>query len=149
MPGETSARTFVRLHQEDDDPGRLLEPGRQRSEPWAGTIYGRCDKCGGSGETRHEGGVRGECPACMGSGEIDDSERDGVSVFRDEESLYAYMVRRDADLSGSMVVELEGEESDDRDFDADEGALLVHPTRIVDRRPVDRELLERAGQTSG
>jgi hypothetical protein len=145
MAGESSARTFVRLHQEDDDPERLLDPERQRSEPWAGTIYGRCDKCEGSGETRHEDGRCEECPACEGSGEIDDSDREGVSVFRDEEGLYGYMVRRDADLSGSIVVELEGEESDDRDFDEDEGALLVHPTRIVDRRPVDRELLERAG----
>jgi hypothetical protein len=144
MAGESSARTFVRLHQEDDDPERLLDPERQRSEPWEGTIYGRCDKCRGSGETRHEDGRCEECPACEGSGEIDDSEREGVSVFRDEESLYGYMVRRDADLSGSIVVELEGEESDDRDFDADEGALLVHPSRIVDRRPIDRKLLQRA-----
>jgi hypothetical protein len=75
-----------------------------------------------------------ECPACEGSGEIDDSERDGVSVFPDEEGLYRYMRRRDADLDGSLLVELEGEPSEDEDFDADEGALLIHPTRIVDVR---------------
>jgi hypothetical protein len=31
-------------------------------------------------------------------------------------------------------VELEGEAGEDEDFDADEGALLIHPTKIVDVR---------------
>jgi hypothetical protein len=53
------------------------------------------------------------------------------------------MVRRDADLEGAVLLELEGRRSDDEDFDADEGALLVHPTRIVDARPPDRERIAR------
>ena len=40
-----------------------------------------------------------------------------------------------------MLVELEGEPSDDEDFDADEGALLVHPTRMVSVTEPDRERL--------
>jgi hypothetical protein len=40
-------------------------------------------------------------------------------------------------MSGSVVVELEGRESDDVDFDADEGALLVYPTRIVGVRAAE------------
>jgi hypothetical protein len=75
-----------------------------------------------------------ECPACGGSGEIDDSEREGISVFPDEDGLYRYMRKRDADIQGSVLVELEGEPSEDEDFDADEGALLIHPTKIVDVR---------------
>jgi hypothetical protein len=67
-----------------------------------------------------------------------------VSVFPDEEGLYRYMVDRGADVEGCVVVELEGRESEDEDFDADEGALLVIPTRIVDVRPVDRDRLARA-----
>ena len=55
-------------------------------------------------------------------------------MFPDEEGLYRYMRKRDANLDGSVLVELEGEPSQDEDFDADEGALLVHPTRIVDVR---------------
>jgi hypothetical protein len=39
-------------------------------------------------------------------------------------------------------VELEGEQSPDEDFDADEGALLVRPTKIVDTRPLDRDRIE-------
>ena len=64
-----------------------------------------------------------------------------MSVFPDEEGLYRYMLRRDADIDGALVVELEGRQSADGDFDADEGALLVHPTRIVEQRPVDERLL--------
>jgi hypothetical protein len=160
-------RTYFRLHPENADPERLLEPEHQKSKPWAGTIYGRCDKCGGDGETVHVcescrsgpdpdcpacgGKVRytDECPACGGSGEIDDTSRDGVSVFPDEEGLYRYMVGRDADLDGCVVLEIEGEESRDKDFDADEGALLVHPTRIADRRSIDRSLLERVREATG
>ena len=128
--------SYFRVHPRDEDPQRLLDPENQKSEPWGGTVWGRCDKCGGSGETEHVGGEVDECPACQGSGEVDDSERDGVSVFRDEDALYRYMRRRNADLEDSVLVELEGTPSEDEDFDADEGALLVHPTRIVDVRPL-------------
>lgn len=156
-------QTYFRLHPADDDPQRLLDPDEQSSEPWEGTVYGRCEKCGGSGRTEHEcescvasgsdpgcpvcrGSVRfeGECPACQGSGEIDDSERDGISVFPDEDGLYRYMVGRDADVADAQLVVLEGEETGDEDFDADEGALLVRPRKILDARPVDRERLRRA-----
>jgi hypothetical protein len=126
-------------------------------------VKGRCDKCDGSGETWHEcesckahgrgrpdcpscrGEMRypGECPACEGSGEIDDTSRDGVSVFPEEEGLYRYMVARDADFEGCVVVELEGEPSEDEDFDADEGALLVKPTRIVRTKDVDTAQVRR------
>jgi hypothetical protein len=158
---------YVRLHPADADAEDLLRPEEQRTEPWGGTIYGRCDKCGGSGETEHEcesckegppredcpscqGRVRyrGQCPACEGSGKIDDSEREGVSVFPDEDGLYRYMAKRDADLDGSKLVELEGEPTADEDFDADEGAVLVKPTRIVDVREPDRGRIERLRASS-
>jgi hypothetical protein len=144
-------RTYYRLNRPGDDPENLLDPDEQVTEPWGGTVYGRCDKCGGTGRTlfarsdedRHEE----DCPACRGTGEIDDSRRDGVSVFPDLDSLYRYMLSRDAKLDeGTQVVGLEGRPSEDRDFDADEGALLVHPTRIVSVEPLDRERLV-AGST--
>jgi hypothetical protein len=162
---------YVRLQPEDDDPERLLDPERQVSEPWGGTIWGRCDKCGGSGRTRREcesckeNGPRDDCPschgkltyedvcpACEGSGELDDSERQGVSVFPDERGLFSYMRKRGADIAGSTLVELEGEPSKDEDFDADEGALLIHPTRIVrvqkDLAPAGGEAGAREGSRS-
>jgi hypothetical protein len=82
---------------------------------------------------------REECPACEGSGEITDAAREGVSVFPDEDGLYRYMVARDAEFEDCVVVELEGRPSEDEDFDADEGALLIRPTKVIDCRPVDRD----------
>ena len=141
--------TFYRLHPHDEDADKLLDPDEQISEPWDGAIYGTCDKCEGSGEVTmecesckegvdpgcpHCGGevkYRDECPTCEGSGEIDDSQREGVSVFPDEDGLYRYMLKRDVDLKCCKLVVLEGELSKDEDFDADEGALLVKPGRVV------------------
>lgn len=155
--------TYYRVEPGDRDPEDLLDPENHESEPWSGTVRGRCDKCGGSGRTEHEcescksagsadpdcpschGELRytAECPACEGSGEIDDSCRDGVSVFPDEDGLYRYMLKRDADLDERcQLVKLEGEESEDEDFDADEGALLITPTRIVGVREPDWERIE-------
>lgn len=153
-------QTYVRVDPPDADPERLLDPDEQQSEPWSGTVYGRCDKCGGEGKITHEcesckerrdgscpachGEIRyeDECPACEGNGEIDDSCRDGISVFPDEDGLYRYMIKREADLDGCQLVELEGEKSPDEDFDADEGALLVRPTRIVEARPLDHDRIQ-------
>ncbi len=155
--------TYYRVEPGDRDPEDLLDPENHQSEPWSGTVRGRCDKCGGSGETEHEcesckaGGAdpncpscKGElryvdtCPACEGSGEIDDSSREGVSVFPDEDGLYRYMIKRDADLDHNcQLVKLEGEQSQDEDFDADEGALLVRPRRIVESGELDWGRVER------
>jgi hypothetical protein len=82
--------TYYRIDLKDKDPDRLLDPENQRSDPWSGTVKGRCDKCGGTG-----------------------------------------------------VVQLEGEQSDDRGFDADEGAVLVNPTRIVEVGALDWERVVR------
>lgn len=154
--------TYYRLDPAGEDPERLLDPENQESEPWGGTIYGRCDKCGGDGQTTHEcesckqNGARpdcpachgrlryeAECPACEGSGEIDDSQREGVSVFPDEDGLYRYMIKRDAYLDSCCLVALEGEQSEDEDFDADDGALLIRPSRIVSVGEPDRERLDQ------
>lgn len=156
-----ATQCYFRIQPPEEDPQRLLDPEGQRSAPWEGTIYGRCDKCGGRGRTDFRcescrqgnadpdcpvcgGDVRywSECPACQGSGEVDDSCRDGVSVFPDEEGLYRYMLRRRAKFGGALLVELEGELTNDQDFDADEGALLIKPTRVVDVREPDWDRIE-------
>lgn len=160
--------TYWRLHPADEDPESVLDPENQVSEPWEGADQGQCDKCGGTGRVEHEcescnrngarvdcpachGRIRfvDQCPACKGTGRITDSQRDGVSVFPDPDALVRYMDRRDADIGGSLLLELEGEKSGDRDFDADEGALLIKPTRIISQREIDddyaAELREQAG----
>jgi len=130
---------YFRLHPEDEDPQELLEPENQVSKPWGGADPGPCDKCHRRGRTKFLDGEERECPACKGTGSISDLERRGVSVFREADELYRYMLNRDSDMQGSILVCLEGRESDDVDFDADEGALLVFPTRIVAAMDVDRD----------
>jgi hypothetical protein len=154
---------YYRIDPKSEEPERLLDPENQYTEPWSGTVRGRCDKCDGSGKVEHEcesckangadpscehcsGSVSywDECPVCHGSGEIDDSQRDGVSVFPDLDGLYRYMLRREADLGDDCrVIELRGEQSEDRDFDADEGAVLVNPTEILDVGELDWDRIER------
>jgi hypothetical protein len=149
-------RSYVRLQSPDDPPEDLLVPAQQECAPWGGGRTGPCDKCQGGGQTDHEclsclaagaeddcpacrGRVRwrATCPVCRGTGEIDPAVRHGVSVFPRLEGLLRYMERRKTSVDGQVVVELEGVHSPDEDFDADEGALLIVPTRVVGVRPVD------------
>lgn len=58
------------------------------------------------------------------------------------------MVRRGAELDDCVVVELEGEPTEDEDFDADEGALLVRPTRICDVRGIDQDMVDAVRRTA-
>jgi hypothetical protein len=154
-----------RLHE---DPAELLQSENQYSTPWGGPDHGGCDKCRGSGETGYTclscvedgrdsgcpacGGrveFRGVCPACEGEGEITRTKRKGVSVFRSPGGLYRYLAERDVELDGSNLVELEAELSGDRDLDADCGALLVRPTKVVRVHPFDAERVARLQERSG
>lgn len=144
-----------------EDPEKLLDPDEQWSTPWGDDDPGRCDKCGGAGRTEHRclschGATRRDCPACEGriafvdrcpacegSGEITRTKRRGVSAFPALEGLYRYMARRDSDLQDSVVVELEGPLSGDLDLDADEGAVLVLPERILATHRMDESLAKR------
>lgn len=59
-----------------------------------------------------------------------------MSAFPTEEGLYRYLVEKGAELDDSIVVEVSGGVSSDRDLDADSGAILVHPQAIESWRPV-------------
>jgi hypothetical protein len=145
----------------DADPQRLLDPDRQLTEPWGSHDHGPCDKCSSKGVVLYEcrscleagalpdcpacqGRVRFReiCPACLGDAQIDHTRRRGVAAFPRREGLYRYLAERDSELEGKAIVELEGRIGDERDLDADTGALLVHPERIVEVRPLDVELVE-------
>jgi hypothetical protein len=152
-----------RMNSSSEEPGSLLIDERQWTEPWGGSDDGeRCDKCEGTGRTGYEcwsciltgadqccpvcaGAVRfeGQCPVCRGSGQIDGKPRHGVSVFPTIEGLYHYMLDRGADFDGCTIVELEATEAEDVDFDADQGAMLVIPTAVINCAPVDPALAER------
>lgn len=72
---------------------------------------------------------------CRGSGRVDGSPRHGVSVFPSREGLYRYMLNKKADVDSCVVVELEADPAEDVDFDADQGAMLVIPKRVVGCAP--------------
>jgi hypothetical protein len=133
----------------------LLDPSNQVSRPWGDDGRGSCEKCSGEGRVEHRClsclelgqpdpgcvacGGRLEwvdtCPSCEGDGLITRIERAGVSSFPTAAGLRRYLRERDADLSGDVIIEMRGELSEDRDLDADEGAILVFPKRIVGVSP--------------
>jgi len=143
------------------------------STPWGGAGRGPCEKCAGAGRIDHRclsclelevpdpgcvacgGRVRWEdvCPSCEGDGQITRVERNGISSFPKLDGLHRYLVERHADLSRHVILELEGELSEDRDLDADEGAILSQPTRIVGCHEVNglriRELRNRLSAGHG
>jgi hypothetical protein len=144
----------------DDDPRELLDPENQYSTPWGGADHGECDKCEGNRQCPYEcrscleegsdpdcpacgGRVRyvERCPTCEGTGEITNTRRAGISAFPTRAGLLRYLVERDADLDG-LIVEMDGEPTDDLDLDADSGALLVRPVAIVGASPVDPGLAD-------
>jgi hypothetical protein len=152
-----------RMSSSSEDPTRLLTEEGQWTEPWGASQDGaRCEKCGGEGRVLHEcwscllSGAQEECPACSGAvrwqarcpvcrgdGAIDGRPRHGVSVFPTVEGLYHYMLTRRPHLEDCVVLKLQARLADDVDFDADEGALLVIPSAILARLPVDGALAQR------
>lgn len=155
--------TYFRAWDEDDDPDKLLDPNGQLSTPWGEPKHGPCEKCGGTGRVEWRcrsclaaGALhtcaccRGRisfvdrCPTCEGTGEVTRTTRDGVSVFPTLKGRYLYLAERGGTADGQVIVELDGALSDDVDLDADEGALLVKPERIVSVRPFHADLLADA-----
>jgi hypothetical protein len=161
MTASAKGHSYFHCCAADADPEQLLDPERQFTEPWGSHDHGRCDKCAGAGTTLYEcrscmetGGsadcpacqgrvrFRETCPACLGDGEIEHTRRAGIAVFPAREGLYRYLAERNANVGGKMVVELQGRLSEERDLDADAGALLVLPERIVSVVPLDVELIK-------
>lgn len=156
-----AVRTYFHCCSAAADPELLLDPEQQFTEPWGGADHGRCDKCGGVGTTLYrcrscvETGAKADCPACqgrvrfretcpacLGDGQIDHTRRAGLAVFPAREGLYRYLAEKNANVNGKVVVELEGRPSEERDLDADAGALLVLPERIASVAPLDIELIK-------
>jgi len=152
-------KSFFHCCSIDADPAELLDSEQHFTEPWGSAGHGRCDKCGGAGQADYRclsclergrepecpacrGRVEflGACPACEGSGEINRTRRRGIAVFPSREGLYRYLVERDAELGGKVIVEIAGQPSEDLDLDADCGALLVFPEQIREVRPLDLDL---------
>ena len=161
--------SFFHCCPAETDPASLLDPNRQITEPWGEPRHGPCDKCGGRGVAAYEcfscleGGSDPDCPACQGrvrfaqtcptcqgSGEIHRTRRRGIAVFPSREGLYRYLAwKNDSQIEGKVVVEVAGRLSDDCDLDADHGALLVFPERVVAVEPLDPAVVESISDRVG
>jgi hypothetical protein len=160
MSPSNGAHTYFHCCSADAELEELLDPDRQFTEPWGCHDHGRCDKCGTAGVASYvcrsclERGPRSDCPACqgrvrfretcpacLGDGHIDHTRRAGIAVFPAREGLYRYMAEKNASVEGRVIVELEGRLSEERDIDADAGALLLLPERIVEAVPLDTRLI--------
>lgn len=149
---------YFRHLDADCDPHELLDPANHFSTPWGEPGHGPCDKCEGECTCEFrclpclEEGADPECPACegrveyvatcptcLGDGQITNTRRRGVSAFPSLAGLYRYLVEREFDFAGSVIVEFDGDLSDEPDLDAETGAVLVHPTEIVTRHAIDEE----------
>jgi hypothetical protein len=158
---ETRTITCFKSCPREHDPRELLDPENQVATPWGGHDHGPCDKCHGDGKLVYEclscrasgtdpecpaceGRVRfvDRCPTCEGDGIINRTKRDGVSVFPTIPGLLRYLSQDHREFDDHVIVELEGELTDDLDLDAERGALLVRPTHIVDVHEIDPADLE-------
>ena len=140
-----------RMQPASSDRDEPLRPEGQWTEPWGDSEDGSpCDKCDGELRVAYTcwsceltepdpdcpvcaGAVRwtDTCPVCLGTGRTHAKPRRGVSAFPTLDGLYHYMRGKDADLDECVVLTLEARRSDDVDFDADQGAILVLPTAIL------------------
>lgn len=127
---------YYRVQSASRNPAKLLGD-RRVSRVWVGEAWRLCAACGGIGYTLDESGRRIHCDDCAGQGRVEDL-RSGVSVCRSLADLAEYLSERGANLTGDVVVVLDGEPSDDDDHDADApgSPILIHPTAVVEILPV-------------
>ena len=73
-----------------------------------------------------------------------DTIRNGVSVCRSIEELAAYFCQAGVpmDPHTSILVELDGDYSEDEGEDAELGEYLVYPTHIISAGPIPDEFFE-------
>ena len=67
---------------------------------------------------------------------VEEDVRSGVSVCRSLEDLVKYFAGSGVPL-GDLLVEVDGYASDDTALDADQGEMLIFPTKIISVTPID------------
>jgi hypothetical protein len=134
--------TFVRIQHRDLDPQQLLDSSTWKSSVWEGERFRLCPDCNGAGTSENP------CDTCCDgwgqNGEVEDI-RYGVSTCYDLDDLVTYFDGRDCDhtdaeLDELVLVTVEARMAEDDDHDAQDGATLVWPTRIVSVEPIPAEL---------
>lgn len=72
--------------------------------------------------------------------------RTGKSVCASVEDLAEYLAQTGIPFDDSyLLVELDGYASDEEDADAHMGAMLIHPTRIINAAPLTDEFFDMIG----
>ncbi|MEV6818457.1 hypothetical protein AB0M72_06850 [Nocardiopsis dassonvillei] len=131
---------MFRIDQASRDLNELLDPEHWMSSAWGGDTLRDCRGCV---DCRPDEDDRGETRwQCYGERLVEDV-RHGISVCRDVDELVTYFATVGGDLSDVVLVELEGEYSDDEGHDAHLGEWLILPSRIVSATPLSDEIRER------
>ena len=104
---------MIRIDRADRDHTELLDSENWLSFHWSNRLRScrGCEDCGGTTETLIQ---------CYGEGMVDDV-RYGVSVCADEDDLIKYLATVGADMDNCVLVEVEGEYSNDDAHDEDLG----------------------------
>jgi hypothetical protein len=122
--------SFYRIQDAARDTRALLDPATWVSKTWNETSR-PCTSCNNGYISEWD-----ECPKCDGTATVTEKPRRGVSACRSVRELARYMEQSAGDLRGTVIIELDGDVSDDEDFDADAGALLILPEQIISVTPV-------------
>lgn len=104
-------RRYYRIQNADRDWNDLLKP-----ENWQSSMYG-----GGAWKTDPE------------TGEDVEDVRNGVSAMESIDQLAEYLAHSgvEFDPNNSVIVEMGGDVAEDEDHDADKGAVLIEPNKIL------------------
>lgn len=129
---------MIRIDRAGRDMNELLNHEHWISSQWGGDTMRDCNGCEDCQEDDY---LRSEEHfQCYGERQLEDT-RYGISVMADEEALIEYLATVGPDMDDCVLVELEGEYSDDEGHDAHLGEELILPTKIVAVRPVTEEFI--------
>jgi hypothetical protein len=131
---------MIRIDRADRDMNELLDPANWVSCNWGGDTMRDCNGCE---DCQEDEAYRGETHwRCYGERELEDT-RYGISVMANEDALIEYLATVGPDMDNCVLVEVEGDYSDEDGHDAHLGELLILPTKVVSIRPVDDDFVAR------
>lgn len=130
---------MIRIDRADRDMTELLDPEYWISCNWGGDTLRDCKGCGDCADEDYRGETHWRC---YGERELEDT-RYGVSAMADEDELIEYLATVGPDMDNTVLVEVEGDYSDEDGHDAHLGEQLILPTRVVAVRPVTDAFIEK------
>lgn len=137
MRGIIWVMEFFRIQWPSAPAETILDQDTWESRVWDGWRGRPCGTCHGQCLDRDDV----LCEDCRGAGEVEDV-RHGVSAALTVTALYDYFAGRDAELAGCSLVTFDGDFAADDDLDADDGAVLTYPRRIIAVVPLDPRWVE-------